>query len=142
MTKKATKRAMLFSVLSLVLCMSMFVGTTFAWFTDSVTSANNIIKSGNLDIELEYSHDGENWKTVKGSSELFDKDALWEPGHTEVVYLKLSNLGSLALRYDLGVNIISETPGINAEGNAFRLSNYIDMAVIGREAPDIAFATR
>ncbi len=139
---KTTKRAFIASALSLLLCVSMLIGTTFAWFTDSVASNNNIIKSGNLDIELEYSHDGENWKTVKGSSELFDKDALWEPGYTEVVYLKLSNRGSLALRYDLGVNIISETPGINAEGKAFRLSNFIDMAVIGRDAADIAFATR
>lgn len=139
---KNTKRALLSSVMALFLCFAMLLGTTYAWFTDSVVSNNNIIKSGNLDIELEYSHDGENWKTVKGSSELFDKDALWEPGYTEVVYLKLSNLGSLALRYDLGVNIISETPGINAQGKAFRLSNYIDMAVIGRDATDIAFATR
>ena len=39
-------------LLSLLLCCSMLVGTTFAWFTDSVTSNNNIIKSGNLDVEL------------------------------------------------------------------------------------------
>ena len=30
------------------------IGTTFAWFTDSVTSTNNIIKSGTLDVELYY----------------------------------------------------------------------------------------
>ena len=53
-TRKGTKRALLMSVMSLFLCFAMLLGTTFAWFTDSVTSANNIIKSGNLDIELEY----------------------------------------------------------------------------------------
>ena len=54
MTKaKTTKRALLSSVLALFLCFAMLIGTTFAWFTDSVTSANNIITSGNLDIELE-----------------------------------------------------------------------------------------
>ena len=53
MTKKySTKKALIASVLSLVLCFSMLVGTTFAWFTDSVTSANNIIMAGNLDIEI------------------------------------------------------------------------------------------
>ena len=62
--KKTTKRALLFSVLSMVLCVSMLMGTTFAWFTDSVTSANNIIKSGNLDLEVEYTLDGENWKAA------------------------------------------------------------------------------
>ena len=52
MKVKSTKRALLASLLSLVVCVSMLVGTTFAWFTDSVTSANNIIRSGNLDVEM------------------------------------------------------------------------------------------
>ena len=55
MTKKvSTKRALLMSALALLLCLSMFVGSTFAWFTDEVTSANNIIKSGTLDIGFEW----------------------------------------------------------------------------------------
>ena len=55
MTKtKNTKRALVASVISLILCFSMLVGTTFAWFTDSVTSANNVIVAGNLDLTLEY----------------------------------------------------------------------------------------
>ena len=59
MKNRTTKRAMLFSVLALVLCMSMFVGTTYAWFTDSVTSANNVITAGNLDVTMEWL-EGEN----------------------------------------------------------------------------------
>ena len=54
MNKKSTKRSLLLSALSLVLCLSMLVGTTFAWFTDSVTSGKNRIVAGNLDVELEY----------------------------------------------------------------------------------------
>lgn len=126
--KKTTKRALLSSVLSLVLCMAMLIGTTFAWFTDSVTSGNNIIKSGNLDVELEY-WNGSAWNTVNGADDLFSSE-LWEPGHTEVVYLKLSNLGSLALKYQLGINIVSETPGTNVAGQTFKLSDYIYMGVV------------
>ena len=59
--KKITRRALLTSMLSLLLCFAMLVGTTFAWFTDSVTSANNIIKSGILDVELTYSDDNQTW---------------------------------------------------------------------------------
>ena len=55
--KHSTKRALLDSVLSLVLCLSMLICSTFAWFTDSVSSTNNIIQSGNLDIEM-YRADG------------------------------------------------------------------------------------
>ena len=106
----------------------MLIGTTFAWFTDSVTSGNNIIKSGNLDVELEY-WNGSDWNTVNGADTLFSTE-LWEPGHTEVVYLKLSNLGSLALKYQLGINIVSETPGTNVAGQTFKLSDYIYMGVV------------
>ena len=59
MKKQNTKRALLLSALSLLLCVCMLVGSTFAWFTDSVTSANNIIKSGNLDVELYYQTEGQ-----------------------------------------------------------------------------------
>ena len=73
MTKKATKRALLSSALALVVCISMLIGTTYAWFTDSVTSTNNIIKSGNLDIELEY-WNGTEWVDVEGKSDILTRD--------------------------------------------------------------------
>ena len=129
MTKaKMTKRALLSSALALFLCFAMLLGTTFAWFTDSVTSANNIIMSGNLDIELEY-WDGTEWKTVAGASDILT-NTLWEPGATEVAYLKVKNAGSLALKYQLGINIVSETAGVNVAGDPFNLSDYIMFGVV------------
>ena len=129
MTKqKSTKRALLLSALSLLMCVSMLIGSTFAWFTDSVISGNNKIVAGNLDVELEY-YNGTEWKTVNGATNLFD-ETLWEPGHTDVVYLRLRNIGSLALKYELAINIVSETPGINMAGEEFLLSDYIYMGVV------------
>ena len=119
-TKKGTKRALLTSALALLVCFAMLVGTTFAWFTDNVTSTNNIIKSGNLDIELEY-YDGDSWEKVTENTNVFT-NSLWEPGHTEVVYLKMSNLGTLALKYQLGINIVNEVESINVAGEALRQS--------------------
>ncbi len=136
MTKtKSTKRALLVSALSLLLCVSMLIGTTYAWFTDSVTSMNNIIKSGNLDVELEY-YDGDSWEKVTATTNVFEQNTLWEPGHTEVVYLKVSNLGTLALKYNLGVNIVDEIESINVDNKALRLSDYIEFGAIdGVETP-------
>ena len=125
---KNTKRALLSSVLALFLCFSMLLGTTFAWFTDSVTSGNNIIKSGNLDIELEY-WNGTDWVDVAGKSDILT-NTLWEPGVTEVAYLRVANAGSLALKYQLGINIVSETAGVNVAGDEFLLSEYIMFGVI------------
>ena len=128
MTKaKSTKKALLLSAVSLFLCFAMLLGTTFAWFTDSVTSANNIIKSGNLDIELEY-WKGDAWVDVAGKSDVLT-NLLWEPGVTEVAYLRVANAGSLALKYQLGINIVSETAGVNAAGEPFKLSDYIKFGV-------------
>lgn len=131
MTKtRSTKSALISSVIALFLCFAMLLGTTFAWFTDSVTSANNIIQSGNLDIVLEY-YDAETkkWKDVDGSAEILKKEALWEPGYTDVVYLRFENAGSLDLKYQLGVNIISEKEGTNVDGKKFKLSDYIYFGV-------------
>ena len=96
MSKKTTKKALILSALSLLLCVSMLIGTTFAWFTDSVSSANNIIKSGNLDIELAY-WDGSEWQDVTNVSDILSED-LYEPGYVQVAYLRLKNAGSLALK--------------------------------------------
>ncbi len=137
--KKTTKRALVTSILSLVLCMSMLIGTTFAWFTDNVSSKNNIIKSGNLDVEMEY-YDGDSWEKVTENTNVFEENTLWEPGHTEVVYLKVSNLGTLALKYNLGINIVNEIESINVAGEALRLSDHIKFGAI--EDVDTPYADR
>ena len=76
---KNTKRALLTSVLSMMLCLAMLIGSTFAWFTDSVISGKNRIVAGNLDVELNWSTDGKTWERVDENTDMF-KDTLWEPG--------------------------------------------------------------
>lgn len=122
-----TKRTLILSFLSLMICICMLIGTTFAWFTDTVISKNNIIKSGNLDLEFEY-WNGQKWENVSGDTNIIT-NTLWEPGATEVAYLRIANVGSLALKYYLGVNILSETEGVNQFGDTFKLSDYMMFGV-------------
>ena len=129
--KTTTRRALITSVLCLLLCMSMLVGTTFAWFTDSVSTTNNIITAGNLDVNLYWSTNGNDWTAVNSQTNIFKTETLWEPGHTEVVYLKVVNEGTLALKYDLIVNVASETAGTNVAGESFNLSDYILYTING-----------
>ena len=131
---KNTKRALLMSALSLLLCVSMLVGTTFAWFTDSVSSGQNIIQSGNLDVELEYyDDDAAAWKTVNEDTEVFGYN-LWEPGYTKKVLFRVINKGSLALKYDLTADVYEETPGINKAGETFKLSDSLYTASVAADA--------
>ena len=119
--RKTTKRALLSSVLALFLCFTMLLGTTYAWFTDSVVSEGNIIKSGTLDVTME-------WKdaTATGAQQTY-KDAAegaifnydkWEPGYAEAKNIKISNVGSLALKYQLS---------IEATGEVSKLTDVIDV---------------
>ena len=142
--RKTTRRALVMSLLSLLLCCSMLVGTTFAWFTDSVTSGKNKIIAGNLDVELYYKLNAkDNWAKVTSETELFDDGALWEPGYTQVVYLKVANEGTLALKYQLGVNIIAETQGKNVDNEMFKLSDYIEFdAIESKTETDVLYADR
>ena len=130
--KRATKRALLTSVTALVTCVVMLAGTTFAWFTDTASTAVNKIQAGNLDIELAYKNSttGGEFKEANKETPVFDNNALWEPGHVEYVVLKISNAGTLALKYKLGINIANEVGSTNVYNNAFNLSDYIRFAVL------------
>ena len=79
---KTTKRALFSSVVALILCFSMLVGTTFAWFTDEVKSGTNQIVAGNLDVNLYHSDDNVKNEPVTVETKLFDdvNPNLWEPG--------------------------------------------------------------
>ena len=121
-----TKRALLTSVLALVLSLAMLAGSTFAWFTDTASTGVNRIVSGNLDVGLEYWGGAESgWLTAENSEELFDENALWEPGYTQIVYLKVKNNGNLALTYAMQITPVHETVGVNVDGEEFKLSDYI-----------------
>lgn len=51
MNAKTTKRALFSSVLAIVLCLAMLIGTTFAWFTDTASTGVNKIQAGNLALK-------------------------------------------------------------------------------------------
>ena len=130
---KSTKRALLSSAFAIMLCAAMLIGTTFAWFTDTASTGVNKIVSGNLDIEVEYRTSSEgDWKTLDNATDLFGAEGtLFEPGHTRVVELKIKNAGNLALKYKIGMNVVSETAGTNKDGNPYKLSDYLKVAATG-----------
>lgn len=119
---KNTKRALLMSALVLVVCFSMLIGSTFAWFTDEVVSANNIIKSGKLDVTMEWADgttdpDNTVW-TDASTGPIFTEDEIWEPGYVSVRHIKIANKGNLAFKYQVS---------IVANGEVSKLADVIDV---------------
>ena len=129
MTKTNSKKALLSSAFALVLSVAMLIGTTFAWFTDTASTGINKIQAGNLDVKLMYSTDMETWKEATSTTQLFNDDALWEPGHTELVYLKVVNAGKLALKYEMTTNSYDKERGKNANGDLFYIDKYLKIGV-------------
>ena len=113
------------------MCVAMLIGTTFAWFTYTASTGVNKIQAGNLDVELEYKNsDTTGFTKADKNTKVFKEGALWEPGHVEYVVLKVSNAGSLALKYKLGINIANEVGSTNVYNKEFKLSDYIRFAVL------------
>lgn len=130
--KHSTKRSLVLSVLSLLLCVSMFVGTTFAWFTDEVTSAGNIIKSGSLDVEMLWSDTVDGTYADASQGAIFNYQ-YWEPGYTEIKYIKIKNVGDLAFKFKLSI-----IPNVLPVAGAYNLADVIDVYMLPAEEVDRA----
>ena len=119
--RKSTKRALLGSVMAMVLCMAMLVGATFAWFTDTASTGVNKIQAGNLDVVLEMQNADGKWVSAEGKTLDFVKAAdakgeaiLWEPGCTyELPALRIRNNGNLALKYKVAITGINGSAKLN-----------------------------
>ncbi len=127
---KQIKKALFSSIIALMLCFAMLLGTTFAWFTDSVTSADNKIVAGKLDVELYLHLPGQepiditnNPAPIFGAegsltANANNADTLWEPGKTQVAYLSIANIGTLDLKYKVSIDVE------NVEKDLYKVMEY------------------
>ena len=159
---RQTKRALLTSVMALVMCVVMLLGTTFAWFTDTARTSVNKIEAGNLDVALYYGDTangaiGTNWtELVDGSPALkfiqanntTGAEFYWEPGGTySLPALKVVNKGNLNLKYKIEITGIKGSAKLNdvidwtmkLEGADFVIGSehVLDAATAGTESADI-----
>ena len=117
---KSTRKSLLASGLALLVSVALLAGTTFAWFTDSVTNSGNKIQAGRLKIALSELNDQKQYEAV-GEAPIFNYNR-WEPGYSEMTALKVSNEGSLALKYRL--DIVAKGMAANAD---VQLAEVIDV---------------
>lgn len=112
--RNSTRRSLLVSATALILSIAMLVGTTFAWFTDTVSSGVNAIKAGNLDIELFHtSRTNPTEQKVDEETMLFTDVSLWEPGAVAYENFSIQNVGTLALKYQFGFSQLEANKNYN-----------------------------
>ena len=134
--KRATKRALLTSVMALVMCVVMLVGTTFAWFTDTASTGVNKIVSGNLKVDIIGANSDShieklNFTKAATTDAEAGTEILWEPGCRYLTEgFRIANKGNLALKWKAQVN--TGTTAAN-EGN-FDLLDVIDFYLVTKAA--------
>ncbi len=130
---KSTKRALFTSALALLMCVTMLIGTTFAWFTDTASTAVNKIQAGNLKVDIIGENDGNhleklNFTKAAGAE---DEELLWEPGCRYLTEgFRIANKGNLALKWKAQVNKGKTAAN---EGN-FDLLDVIDFYLVTKAA--------
>ncbi len=114
---KTTKRALFSSVVALLLCFTMLLGTTFAWFTDNASTSVNTIQAGTLDIQLlDANGDSLEGKTLawQKAAGYENETVLWEPGCTyNLQTITIKNNGNLALKYKIEITGIQGSAKLN-----------------------------
>lgn len=99
--KKTILQTYVTSLISLMLCVTMFFGTSFAWFTSEVTNEANEIYIGTLDVGLLKETDAGTVSLAGTSEKLFNGSIRWEPGYTSLETVQVVNEGDLAFNYAL-----------------------------------------
>ncbi len=125
--KNCACRSVFTSVIALVCCFAMLLGSTFAWFTDTVFSTGNVIQSGSLKVDMSHKV-GNSWISIKANPthKVFNYKK-WEPGYTRVENFKVENLGTLALQYKLSIAVDNGTEVLGENGQ--NLADVIDVYV-------------
>lgn len=116
------------SLLCLVLCVTMFMGTSYAWFTSEVNNTGNEIYIGTLDVGLFAGDNGEK-DLSKAENKLFDSDIRWEPGYTALETIKVVNEGDLTFKYELNFTDGSLTKNGQPLENLEEVAQFFDVWV-------------
>ena len=115
--RKSTKRALLGSVMAMVLCLAMLIGATFAWFTDTASTGVNKIQAGNLDIEIQD-------KDGKEANFLYNWDGSGEDGND--LYFNVSLNGN-TYTFTVESYLCDNTTDVYAAVKNLQVGDKIDM---------------
>ena len=130
-SNKTTKVALAIGILIMVLWSVLGTGTSLAWFQDESEAVKNVFNFAVFDLDVEYKND---WMTdydkLELDSNVFGDEALYEPGYTQVVYLRVNNLSTVDMRYKLSVDLRSVRTAKNIYGADIYLPNYLRYGVV------------
>lgn len=121
--------ALALSLCALIVWAILGTGASLAWFTDTSTELNNIFHFADFDLAVSRQLTDGKWEEVDSQTELFDDEALYEPGYVKVVYLKVDNNGDLPFDFYTAVNVNGYVEATNVFGQHFLLQDYLKFGI-------------
>lgn len=132
--RKFKKVAFALSACLFLLWWALGTGATLAWFSD-VDSVRNEFQVGLLKLDVSYKNDiVTDYTPLQGATKAFNDEALYEPGYTQVVYLKIENRGDMAFNYKAAVTVEGSQNGKNAWGEDIYLPDYLQYGIVFGES--------
>lgn len=145
--KKLPYKRMVFalSVLLTILWAVLGTGTSLAWFNDDTHEIKNVFNMASFEADVAYRLPNGDYDTIEGKTDIFDDEALYEPGYTQVVVLRIQNNGTLPFHYQTAVYVHDYVPGYSVLQQTFLLQNYLQFGMVSaatEDALDALIATR
>ena len=104
MRRTSICKGLIMSLLSVLVCISLLVSVSLAWFTGDASNTTNKIETGTMGMNLLKFNESISAYREIGTDKLFDQ-TLWEPGMTKIVFLAVKNTGSLTLGFDIKLDV-------------------------------------
>ena len=132
--KSYKKIALSLSLCALIAWGILGTGASLAWFTDTTLEINNIFHFADFEVEVSHRLTDGKWELIDGKTDIFDSDALYEPGYVQVVYLKVENKGSVPFKFYTAVNVNGCSVATNVFGQQFLLQDYLKFGVTSADS--------
>ena len=117
--------AMVLSLCAIVLWGLLGTGASLAWFSDTSPEINNIFHFADFELALYHQLPDGSWEEVDGETKLFREEDLFEPGYTQLVYLKVENKGDVPFLFKTMVRVANQTISENVHGDSLELQKYL-----------------
>lgn len=128
---KTTRTALALSAFLFVFWIMLGTNATLAWFSDTTETAKNTFIIGDLNLDVSYKNSFvTTYMPMKKDSRVFNENALYEPGYTQVVWLEIKNEGNVDFEYKVAVNVADYTMSYNKYGLPFSLPPYLRFGVV------------
>ena len=121
--------ALALSLCALVLWGILGTGASLAWFVDTSEEVTNIFHIADFELKVSHRTDDYQWESIDAKTDIFDNEALYEPGYVQVVYLKVENKGDRAFDFQTAISVKGSTTATSVFGQQFWLHEHLKFGV-------------